>query len=168
VSIEVISIIGIGILVVILFFLVFLRDSEVSKKLGIYERVIEDLNRENHNLSRSIEKLASKDKLEIKIFKDEIQKEIKFQVQTSLLPMVDSIREIEAVMLNFQDQQIARIDSLENRTKEINYIPPNVTESNERQIISQYKNGKSEAKIAKDLRIGIGEVDLILKLANLK
>ncbi len=167
-NIEIVSLIGIGLLVVILFFLIFLRDSEVSKKLNIYERVIEDLNRENHTLSKSINKLASKDKLDIKIFKDEIQREIKSQVQNSLLPMVDSIREIEAVMLNFQEEQIYRIDSLENRTKEINYVPPNITESNEKQIIYQYKNGKSEAMIAKDLRIGIGEVDLILKLANLK
>jgi len=168
VNVEMIGLMGLGALVVILFFLIFLRDSEVSKKLGIYERVIEDLNRENHMLSKSIDKLASKDKHDIEAFKEQIQTEIKTQVQNSLLPMVDSIKEIEAVMLNFQEEQTYRIDSLENRTKEINYVPPNITESNEKQIIYQYKNGKSEAKIAKDLRIGIGEVDLILKLANLK
>ena len=35
-------------------------------------------------------------------------------------------------------------------------------------IVAQYARGRSEAEIAKDLRIGIGEVDLVLKLANLK
>ncbi len=167
-SIELIGLIALSILVVILFFLTFLRDQEVSSKLSTYERIIEDLNRENHILSKNIEKLSSKDNYDLKNFKNEIRKQITIEVQDSLLPMVDSIKEIETVMVSFQDEQIARIDSLENKTKEKNFVPPNVAESNEKIIISQYRSGRSEAMIAKDLRIGIGEVDLILKLANLK
>ena len=40
--------------------------------------------------------------------------------------------------------------------------------TNEKMILSLFAKGKSEAEIAKDLRIGVGEVDLVLKLANLK
>ncbi len=164
-NIEIIAVIILGILEVILFFLIFIRDQEVSKRFKLYEKAIEDLNRENHRISKKIEEISKEDApLEI----DDIKTEIENEVKRSLTPMVDAIKEIENIMLNFQNEQIDRIDALEERKKEVNFVAPNIMESNEKLIISQYKEGKSEAMIAKDLRIGIGEVDLILKLANLK
>ena len=164
-NIEIVTVIILGILEVVLFFLVFIRDQEVSKRFKLYEKVIEDLNRENHKISKKIEEI-SKENTVLEI--DDIKTEIENEVKKSLTPMVDAIKEIENIMLNFQDEQIDRIDALEERKKEVNFVAPNIMESNEKLIISQYKEGKSEAMIAKDLRIGIGEVDLILKLANLK
>ena len=69
---------------------------------------------------------------------------------------------------NFKEEQSARIDRIESRTKEMNCLPSSTSSSNEKMIVAQYARGKSEAEIAKDLRIGIGEIDLVLKLANLK
>jgi len=72
-------------------------------------------------------------------------------------------------MQAFQDEQVERIDRIEERSsKDISFLPSQAAASNEKIIIAQYSQGKSEASIAKDLRIGIGEVDLVLKLANLK
>ncbi|MDX1808477.1 MAG: hypothetical protein R3331_02945 [Sulfurospirillaceae bacterium] len=167
-NIESLGLIALIILVVILFFFMIVRDQEVSKKLSIYERIIEDLNLENHRLSRNMDKLSKSNESHMINFKDEIQQLVEFEVQNSIRPMVDSIKEIEEIMQTFQNEQINRIDLLENRTKEKNFSQIKTTESNEKIIISQYQAGKSEAMIAKDLRIGIGEVDLILKLANLK
>jgi uncharacterized protein YoxC len=163
-----IAVIALGVLVLMLFFLVMLRDQEVSKKLKLYERIIEDLNRENHTISKKLEKLLSKEPLDLDSIRAEMKSQIKDEVQVSLAPLVESIREIEGVMQDFQEEQIRRIDNLEESKKVVNFAAPNMVDSNEKLIISQYKKGKSEAMIAKDLRIGIGEVDLILRLANLK
>ncbi len=167
-SIDIVAIITLGIFEVILFFLIFIRDQEVTRKFRLYEKAIEDLSRENHKLYQEMKNIPAQESFDIKNIKVQIQKEVKEEVRESLMPMVDSIKEIESVMSNFQNEQIDRIDALENSKKEVNFTPRNMVESNEKIIIANYKNGKSEAMIAKDLRIGIGEVDLILKLANLK
>jgi len=168
VDIELIAIIALSFLVFILFLLVYIRDQEVSKKLKLYEKIIEDLNRENHVISKKLEKVLSQKPVDFDAVQIQIRTEVRDEVQKSLTPLVESIEEIEGVMQNFQDEQIRRIDALEDGKKTVNFIAPNMVDSNEKLIISQYKKGKSEAMIAKDLRIGIGEVDLILKLANLK
>ncbi len=167
-SIELIAILALCVLVFILFFLISLRDQEVSKKLKVYEKIIEDLNQESHKVSKKIDTLVSDKSINIDDIEVIIATEVKEKVEESLAPLIESIREIEGVMQNFQDEQIRRIDALEDGKKTVNFIAPNMVDSNEKLIISQFKKGKSEAMIAKDLRIGIGEVDLILKLANLK
>jgi len=167
-NIDIIAIIALGIFEVILFFLIFIREQEVNKKFKLYEKAIEDLNRENHKLYQELKDIPSPESFDTKNLNVQIQREVNEEVRKSLMPMVDSIKEIESVMSNFQNEQIERIDALENSKKEVNFKPRNIVESNEKLIIHNYKNGKSEAMIAKDLRIGIGEVDLILKLANLK
>jgi hypothetical protein len=169
-TIEMMGIIGLIVLVIIVFLMVSLKDNETSKKLSRYERIIEDLSRQNHKIKRELEKQASQKKqMEIEI-EERINKNIKDQVQQSVLPMLEAMREIENVMHSFQDEQIERIDRIEERSSKenISYLPSQAAASNEKIIIAQYSQGKSEASIAKDLRIGIGEVDLVLKLANLK
>ena len=167
-NIDIVAIIALGVFEVILFFLIFIREGEVNKKFKLYEKAIEDLNRENHKLYQEIKEIPSVESFDTENLNVQIQKEVNEEVRKSLMPMVDSIKEIESVMSNFQNEQIDRIDALENSKKEVNFKPRNMAQSNEKLIIHNYKNGKSEAMIAKDLRIGIGEVDLILKLANLK
>ncbi|WP_331775163.1 DUF6115 domain-containing protein [Sulfurospirillum sp. 1612] len=167
-NIEFAGLIALGILVAVLFFIMMLRDQEVAKKLSIYEKIIEDLNHEHHQLSKEIQNLSKSNDFDLEAFRTEVAQQVAFEVQNSLTPIIQSIKEIDEIMQTFQDEQTNRIDALEHRTKEKNFSQINNTESNEKTIISQYKSGKSEAMIAKDLRIGIGEVDLILKLANLK
>ncbi len=167
-NIELITIIALSVLMLVLFFLNFIRDQEVSRKLKIYEKIIEDLNRENHSTAKKIENILSQKHLEFDAIETKLKAKVADEVQKSLAPLVESIKEIEDVMRDFQDEQIMRIDALEDGKKTVNFVAPNMVDSNEKLIISQYKKGKSEAMIAKDLRIGIGEVDLILKLANLK
>lgn len=167
-NIDIIAIMTLGVFEVILFSLIFIRDQEITRKFRLYEKAIEDLSRENHKIYQKIKDMPSGESFNIRDINVQIQKEVREEVRKSLMPMVDSIKEIESVMSNFQNEQIDRIDALENSKKEVNFTPRNMVESNEKLIITHYKNGKSEAMIAKDLRIGIGEVDLILKLANLK
>ena len=152
-SVELIAIIALTILICILFLFVFLRDQYVNRKLKLYERIIEEINRDNHTISKKLEKVSSKDEIDLEAMEVQIKTDIKDEVQKSLMPLVESIKEIESVMLSFQNEQISRIDALEDGKKRVNFVPPNMVDSNEKLIISQYKDGKSEAMIAKDLRI---------------
>lgn len=170
-SIETLAFIALAALVVIIFLMVYIRDIEVNKKLMIYEKSIEELNYQNHVLNKTLNELISASKepaLDAKALESKILGSVKEEIHQSVFPLVASLQDVEKIMQNFRDEQSGRIDRLESRTKEMGFASSSPSSSNEKVIVSQYAKGRSEAEIAKDLRIGIGEVDLVLKLANLK
>lgn len=167
-SIETLAFIGLTALVIIIFLMVFVRDMEINKKLLIYEKSIEELNYQNHVLNKAINDISKKENVEFKAFEQKVIERMKSEVQSTVLPMISSLQDIETIIENFKEEQSARIERIESRTKEMNCLPSSTSSSNEKMIVAQYARGKSEAEIAKDLRIGIGEIDLVLKLANLK
>ena len=170
-SIETLAFIALAALVIIIFLMVYIRDIEVNKKLLIYEKSIEELNYQNHVLNKTLNELTSGPKdpaLDPKALESKILGSVKDEIHQSVFPLVSSLKDVEKIMQNFRDEQSGRIDRLESRTKEMSFASSSPSSSNEKVIVSQYAKGKSEAEIAKDLRIGIGEVDLVLKLANLK
>lgn len=168
-SIETLAFMALALLVVIIFLMVYLRDIEVNKKLAIFERSIEELNYQNHVLNKSFNDIAKQESFDAKAFERKMLEMTKSDIQQGVLPIISSLQDIERIIEGFKEEQSARIDRLENRTKEMSNLSSSGTSSsNEKMIIAQYSRGRSEAEIAKDLRIGIGEVDLVLKLANLK
>lgn len=170
-SIETLAFIALAALVVIIFLMVYIRDVEVNKKLLIYEKSIEELNYQNHVLNKTLNELSMTTKetdVDPKALESKILNHVKEEIHQSVFPLIGSLKDVEKIMQNFRDEQSARIDRLESRTKEMSFASSSPSSSNEKVIVSQYAKGRSEAEIAKDLRIGIGEVDLVLKLANLK
>lgn len=167
-SIETLAFIALSALVVIIFLMVYIRDVEINKKLSIFERSIEELNYQNHVLNKVMKDASAKEVFDAKAFERKILELTKNEVQNSVVPMVASLQDIEHIIETFKEEQTTRIDRLESRTKEMSGIPTGTSSSNEKMIVAQFARGRSEAEIAKDLRIGIGEVDLVLKLANLK
>jgi len=171
VSIETLAFIALAALVIIIFLMVYIRDIEVNKKLLIYEKSIEELNYQNHVLNKTLNEFTATPKepiLDPKVLETKILGHVKDEIHQSVLPLLGSLKDVEKIMQNFRDEQSSRIDRLESRTKEMSFSSSSPSSSNEKVIVSQYAKGKNEAEIAKDLRIGIGEVDLVLKLANLK
>lgn len=69
--------------------------------------------------------------------------------------------------LGNQEELENKILHLEERLKEFVYTPTNPTNIDEGRIISMFKDGWSIDSIAKELRIGKGEVEFTLKFANL-
>jgi uncharacterized protein YoxC len=168
-SIETLAFIALALLVVIIFLMVYLRDIEVNKKLAIFERSIEELNYQNHVLNKAFNDIAKQESFDAKAFERKMLELNKSDIQQTIVPIITSLQDIESIIESFKEEQSARIDRLESRTKEMSNLSSSGTSSsNEKMIIAQYSRGRSEAEIAKDLRIGIGEVDLVLKLANVK
>jgi uncharacterized protein YoxC len=168
-SIETLAFMALALLVVIIFLMVYLRDIEVNKKLAIFERSIEELNYQNHVLNKAFNDIAKQESFDAKAFERKMLELNKSDIQQTIVPIITSLQDIESIIESFKEEQSARIDRLESRTKEMSNLSSSGTSSsNEKMIIAQYSRGRSEAEIAKDLRIGIGEVDLVLKLANVK
>ena len=167
-SIETLAFIALAVLVIIIFLMVYIRDIEINKKLAVYERSIEELNYQNHVLNKTFKESKKEEPIDTQALERKILEASKSEIQRTILPMITSLQDIEEIIETFKEEQSARIDRLESRTKEMSGLPTGTSSSNEKMIVAQYARGRSEAEIAKDLRIGIGEVDLVLKLANLK
>ena len=168
-SVEMMALIGLALFVGIMFLSGFSQRADVNKKLEIYERSIEDLHYQVHEINKALHEMTREERFNEDEAKTKITELSKAEIERHLHPMLASLKEIENTIEAFKQEQGTRIDRLENRTKEISNLSSSGTSiSNEKMIIAQYSRGRSEAEIAKDLRIGIGEVDLVLKLANLK
>lgn len=167
-SIETLAFIALAVLVIIIFLMVYIRDIEINKKLGVFERSIEELNYQNHVLNKAFKESKKEDPIDTQALEKKILEASKSEIQRTILPMIVSLQDIEGIIETFKEEQSARIDRLESRTKEMSGLPTGTSSSNEKMIVAQFARGRNEAEIAKDLRIGIGEVDLVLKLANLK
>ena len=140
---EIYIFLGFGIVLAIIIALIFIKDSETNKKFARYERAIESAMQENYNLKKQLVALAS--------FKPDDDEQLK---------------SIERVIDDFANEQKDRMFNLEERTRDINKIAPSVI-NEEEQILKMFKDGKSAAMIAKDLHVGMGRVEFVLKFHKL-
>ena len=166
---EIYIFLGFGIVLAIIIALIFIKDSETNKKFARYERAIESAIQENYNLKKQLAALASfkpDDDEQLKDVKDELKEQINEQINEKIVPIIRAIRSIERVIDDFANEQKDRMFNLEERTRDINKIAPSVI-NEEEQILKMFKDGKSAAMIAKDLHVGMGRVEFVLKFHKL-
>lgn len=162
-----IFIIGFVVVLAIFFVFLLLKDSETNKKFARYERALESLMQENFALKKQLDAFAldnfsntDTDALEMKL-----NANIERSVNEKIAPIFSALKNIEGVLDEFASEQQSRLFSLEERTREINKITPSIHDETE-QIVRMYNEGKSIEQIAKDMRIGVGRVELALKFPN--
>ena len=106
---------------------------------------------------------AQKESLEVYM-----HQKVQDEINENVIPLLNSLKGIEEVIQTLQDEQQDRLSALEERTKSINRISPPSLVSDDKQVMQMYKDGKKEYEIAKELRMGLGEVQFILRMNNLK
>lgn len=166
---EIYIFLGFGIVLAIIVALMLIKDSETNKKFARFERVIESVMQENFNLKKQISMLegeAFKNSEQYEPLKKQIKENIDLQINEKIVPIIRAIKSIERVIDDFATEQKDRIVSLEERTRDINKIAPSVI-NEEEQILKMFKDGKSAAMIAKDLHVGMGRVEFVLKFHKL-
>ena len=162
---EIYIFLGFGIVLAIIIALIFIKDSETNKKFTRYERAIESAMQENYNLKKQLVALASFKPDDDEQLKD-VKDELKEQINEKIVPIIRAIKSIERVIDDFANEQKDRMFNLEERTRDINKIAPSVI-NEEEQILKMFKDGKSAAMIAKDLHVGMGRVEFVLKFHKL-
>ena len=166
---EIYIFLGFGIVLAIIVALMLIKDSETNKKFARFERAIESVMQENFNLKKQISMLegeAFKNSEQYEPLKKQIKENIDLQINEKIVPIIRTIKSIERVIDDFATEQKDRIVSLEERTRDINKIAPSVI-NEEEQILKMFKDGKSAAMIAKDLHVGMGRVEFVLKFHKL-
>ena len=143
---------------------IYTKDSETSKKFFLYEKAIEDLNKKLYDIEKELKNSSNISKDELKEYIDEvIEENLQKITQFILSAKEEEEKRFEKIESTIED----KFAGLEDKIKGFTVIPENY-QTNEKKIVSLYNKGLSVSEIARNLRIGIGEVELVLKIEGIK
>lgn len=170
-----IAIIGIVCALFCILVYIYIKDIETAKFFKQYEKSIDDLTRQNYQKDKKIklleERLDGFEKGQSTTSLSSLSNNLREEIQTTLNHTASNIyaevNKLADEIRNDRDIFEDRIVLLEEKIKEVGYFPTNPNGVDEGRIISMFKEGYSVDSIAKELRIGKGEVEFTLKLSNL-
>jgi len=159
---------GLVFVILCVFGYILSKDKETTKRIVRFESAIEAVAKEIYKIQKTQQKIQDK------------QNNVEFLVSSGGDAHNDTNEKIASInkkiislggdIENVKNNLDEKILGLENRVKE--YGPFNTTSSggdiDEKKIVDMFQNGFSIDSIAKELRIGRGEVEFTLKLANIK
>ena len=156
---------AVGFVFFILLIYIQTKDSETSKKFFLYEKAIEDLNKKIYDLEKELkQKNSAVDKQEIKEYIDE---NIEESLQKITQFVISFKNDQEKYLLEIKDNMEEKLTLIDDKIKNFTIMPESYS-SNEKKIVNLYNKGLSVSEIARNLRIGIGEVELVLKIEGIK
>ncbi|EAJ7141749.1 DUF6115 domain-containing protein [Campylobacter jejuni] len=146
-----------------------IKERENNAKIAKLQNVIEDITKELHYFRKE---LGVKDDNEededykTSLLKEEIMIELDKQISSKITPVLRTLKTMEHIIEDFQNEQQNRLLNLEQKAQSMTKLTPNF-DTEEQKIENLFKEGKSIEQIAKDLRIGTGNVELVLKFKKL-
>ncbi|MGJ9197040.1 DUF6115 domain-containing protein [Campylobacter coli] len=147
-----------------------IKDKESSAKINKLQGVVEDITKELHYLRKELgvkdEDDQEEEDYKITLLKEEIQITLEKQISAKITPVLRTLKTMEHIIEDFQNEQQNRILNLEQKAQSMTKLTPNY-DTEEQKIVDLFKEGKSIEQIAKDLRIGTGNVELVLKFKQL-
>ncbi|HEH5491452.1 TPA: hypothetical protein SHD56_001178 [Campylobacter coli] len=147
-----------------------IKDKESNAKINKLQGVVEDITKELHYLRKELgvkdEGVQEEEDYKITLLKEEIQITLEKQISAKITPVLRTLKTMEHIIEDFQNEQQNRILNLEQKAQSMTKLTPNY-DTEEQKIVDLFKEGKSIEQIAKDLRIGTGNVELVLKFKQL-
>ncbi|MBZ7938813.1 hypothetical protein H2277_03270 [Campylobacter sp. W0014] len=147
-----------------------IKERENNTKLAKLQGVIEDITKEMHYFRKELgikeEDENDEEDYKITLLKEEMQIEFEKQISAKITPVLRTLKTMEHIIEDFQNEQQNRLLNLEQKAQSMTKLTPNY-DTEEQKIIDLFKEGKTIEQIAKDLRIGIGNVELVLKFKQL-
>lgn len=143
-----------------------IKDKENTNKINKLERAIEELTKQSHFFRKDLENKADQEEFDFEMIEDEVLKMINQEISAKIAPVLGSLQKVECIIEEFQNEQQNRILNLEQKTQSMSKLSPNY-DTEEQKVIDLFNQGKTIEQIAKDLRIGIGNVELVLKFNKL-
>jgi biopolymer transport protein ExbB/TolQ len=150
----------ISVAVFFLFIFVYIRESAINKKLKLYEKTFDLINQNIHKLEKEI-------KSKQVVAKEGVDTNMEEFSEVSRL-IIEKFHELQKDNLEFKEGLVERYLDLEHKMKPLTSVTPSSTGLDENKIVSLFSNGFAIEEIAKQLRIGTGEVEFVLKLHDIK
>ncbi|AJC91435.1 hypothetical protein CSUB8523_1714 [Campylobacter subantarcticus LMG 24377] len=162
----------VALLIFAMFAYMMIKEKENIAKINELGKMIEDLNKQYHYLKKESldEQEQEKEEIDAEAIKEELKEELlqvlEQKINQNILPILNALKEVEEVIEEFQSEQKNRLLNLEQKTQSITKLSPSY-DNEEQKVIELFNQKKSIEQIAKDLRIGMGRVELILKFNKL-
>lgn len=161
-----------GVFLAILSALIYLRDAQSARKFGRYEKILDALIKENYTIKKALEGPDNLPRsnfdygtgLNQKLIHDQIEDQVNRAISQRVIPMLQSLKNLEDTIDKFQDEQEDRMYNLEERTKNISKITPPNFDREENRIVDLFRSGKSQEEIAREMRMSVGRINMILKI----
>lgn len=163
-------IIGIAVVLIIicLVLFIYIKDKESLRKNQQLEKAIDTLSKEVYKTRKWIQESETQAEFANSTLGTNIKNEVKNNLNTNLSNLYTHIQTLQESIQKDRDYFEEKIISLENKIKEFGYFSTSDSDVDEKRIIAMFQDGWSVDSIAKELRIGRGEVEFILKLADIK
>ncbi|TKX30790.1 DUF6115 domain-containing protein [Campylobacter estrildidarum] len=167
---DVLYLVFVFVLLVAMLAYINIKERESNAKFAKLQGVIEDITKELHYFRKELgiknEEENEEEDYKITLLKEEIQIELEKQISAKITPVLRTLKTMEHIIEDFQNEQQNRLLSLEQKAQSMTKLTPNY-DTEEQKIVDLFKQGKTIEQIAKDLRIGTGNVELVLKFKQL-
>ncbi len=155
-------ILGSLVLIIFLIYMIY-KDSTTTRKLKDYEFAIEELNRHIFLLEKN--QKSGNDKIMAEV-ETEINRLFSKELKGIADTLMSSINEIKAIQANMKNNLEARMDRIEERTKEYLAVPSSPT-LDENRVKALHKAGYTKEEIAKELHVSVSEVSFVLNILSI-
>ena len=145
-----------------------IKDKESARKMAMMETGIDTLNQELFRINKELESIKKQMKDSDDIDKDiEIDTEmIDSIVHNKLKPFAVQMQNFEEKIGFLSEDLFENLERIQNQMRHITFANDH-TVPNEKQILQLYSQGMDVESIAKQLRLGKGEVEFVLKLSKI-
>jgi len=154
--------------VVMLIMIIYLtiKDKESARKMAMLEVGIDSLNQELFRITKELDSLK-------KEIKELNEKDIEIDSEMIDSIVVNKLKPFAVQMQNFEEKigflsedLFENLERIQNQMRHITFANDH-TVPNEKQILQLYSQGMDVESIAKQLRLGKGEVEFVLKLSKI-
>ncbi len=157
-----------ALLIVVLYMAV--RDRETSRKLAMLERSIDTLNQELFALEKKVEE--SRRQLLEELMKFELQERqegvesAEVALRKELRPFTLQLQQLQEQVDAIREELGERVEKLDGKVRQVAFASEHAA-PDEQKILQLHAQGMDAESIAKQLRLGKGEVELVLKFSKI-
>jgi DNA-binding NarL/FixJ family response regulator len=162
---------GLAVVILIIVLYVAARDKETSRKLAMMEAGIDGLNQEIFKLSKAVDSLRKEMAGELAVLETQRDEAALAQIDESridekIMPLARKMATLQERIDRIESDICTRVERLDGQVRKVTFATEHAA-PDEQKILQLHAQGLDSATIAKQLRLGKGEVELVLKFSKI-
>jgi len=159
-------VVALAVVMLIVIIYLAIKEKESARKMAMIETGIDMLNQELFKINKELESLEKRLKEEQKQGNEIDINLLNSFVDEKISPLMEQMENFEDRISFLSDNLAQNLEAIQTKIKQIT-MPSEHVSSYDKQVLQLYSEGMDPESIAKQLRIGKGEVDLILRFSKL-
>jgi len=143
-----------------------IKEKESARKMAMIETGIDTLNQELFKITKELESLEKRLNKPVEEKIDIDEEVVESIVQSKLKPFAIQMQNLDERVSFLSEDLFENIERIQNQMRHITFANDHMV-PNEKQILQLHSQGMDAESIAKHLRLGKGEVELVLKFSKI-